>query len=248
MPMPHEARTDRNDEEPRLRRVDAQRSLTQEVTEILRSAIARGELPPGSVHPLGALAQSLGVSRTPVREALIQLAAQGMVRIERSRGVRILQTSIHDLEELFELRALLEIPATRRAVAQVSAAALRKLRKIMADQSRAAATNDQRALWELDRAFHHTLLMESGNRRLADYVDSLRDILMVRISGSIDDRQRSGRRDVAAEHRRILECVENHDADGAAEAVRDHLRHTAEMLAKQEMDGDVTQWVKATIG
>lgn len=233
---------------PHLPRLEAQRSRTQEVTEILRVAIVRGELPPGSLHSVGALAEMLGVSRTPVREALIQLASQGMVLTERSRGVRILQTSMHDLEELFELRALLEIPAARRAVAQMTPAGLRKMRKILADQTKAAAANDQRELWELDRAFHRTLLLESGNRRLADYVDSLRDMLMIRISSTMSQGETGSRRDVAAEHRRILDCVELRDVEGTAEAIRDHLRHTAEMLTRHEMGGDLTAWVKATIG
>ena len=72
------------------------------------------------MHSVGSLAEMLGVSRTPVREALIELASRGMVRFERNRGVRVVETSVHDLDEIFEMRRLLEPPAARKAVEQMT--------------------------------------------------------------------------------------------------------------------------------
>src|SRR5918996_737867 len=91
----------------RLRPIQARPSRTREVLDILLPAIVKGELAAGSLHSVAELADSLGVSRTPVREALIELASRGMVRFERNRGVRVLQTSIRDIEEIFEIRLLL---------------------------------------------------------------------------------------------------------------------------------------------
>src|SRR5688572_23283914 len=84
----------------RLGPIGPRPSRTQEALDVLRASIISGELVSGSLHSVASLADTLGVSRTPVREALIELAARGMVRFERNRGVRILQTSIHDLEEI----------------------------------------------------------------------------------------------------------------------------------------------------
>ena len=90
-------------------------SITARVTDALRRAILSGDLQPGVLQAVHTVAGELGVSRTPVREALINLAAQGMVRIERNRGFVVLHASAHDLQEIFSLRLLLEVPAARAA-------------------------------------------------------------------------------------------------------------------------------------
>jgi DNA-binding GntR family transcriptional regulator len=112
-------------------------SVNTRVLSSLRAAVITGELAPGSLYSVQTLADQLGVSRTPVREALIKLAQQGMVRFERNRGVRVLLTSLHDLEEVFALRLLLEPPAVQRAVTRLDAAHRRELRGI---QERTGAT------------------------------------------------------------------------------------------------------------
>ena len=90
-------------------------SLTDRAHAEIRRAIISGQLLPGSIHSIYKIAETLGASRSPVREALVKLAEQGMVSFERNRGVRILSTSLHDLEEILSLRLLLDVPATRRA-------------------------------------------------------------------------------------------------------------------------------------
>jgi Transcriptional regulators len=208
-------------------------TMNAQVLGALRTAVITGELAPGTLHSVHTLATQLGVSRTPVREALIKLAQQGMVRFERNRGVRILQTSLHDLEEVFALRLLLEVPATRRAVGLLDDAGRRELRRAFQAMERAAAADDEHRMWEYDRRFHRMLLAASGNSRLAEYVDGLRDMVLRRgvstagSSRSLDD--------IVAEHAAVLECVEAGDAEGAAAAMRAHVLHTAELLIAQEV-------------
>jgi DNA-binding GntR family transcriptional regulator len=203
-------------------------SLKQQVTEILRNTIAAGDLLPGSLHSVRELAERLGVSRTPVREALIDLSSRGMVRFERNHGVRILQTSIHDLDEIFEIRLLLEVPASRRAVDRLDEVGIRLLRSAFDAMERAAAAGDEPRMWRHDRAFHHTLLMLSGNRRLADYVDSLRDMVLLR--GATTAGRTRTLMQIVDEHRDILDCIVKKDAAGAANALQAHIKHTAELL------------------
>jgi DNA-binding GntR family transcriptional regulator len=198
----------------------------------VRSSIVEGELVAGSLHSVAELAATLGVSRTPVREALIELASRGMVRFERNRGVRILQTSIHDLEEIFEIRLLLEVPAARRAVVGMLPDAVRALRSHLASMERAAAAGDEGRLWIHDRAFHHALMVASGNRRLADYVDVLRDMVLVR--GVTTAGRARSLAAIVAEHRAIFDQIEAKDPDAAAAALRAHIEHTAELLVAQE--------------
>jgi len=210
-------------------------TVNARVLDALRAAVVSGELAPGTLHSVQTLATQLGVSRTPVREALIKLAQQGMVRFERNRGVRVLQTSVHDLEEVFALRLLLEVPATRRATELLDEAGRRELRKVFRQMQRAAEADDEFRLWQHDRRFHRALLAASGNTRLASYVDGLRDtVLRQGVSTAGSSRSLS---DILAEHEVILERVEAGDADGAAAAMRRHVLHTAELLIAQEGGG-----------
>jgi DNA-binding GntR family transcriptional regulator len=210
-------------------------TVNARVLDALRAAVVSGELAPGTLHSVQTLATQLGVSRTPVREALIKLAQQGMVRFERNRGVRVLQTSVHDLEEVFALRLLLEVPATRRATELLDEAGRRELRKVFRQMQRAAEADDEFRLWQHDRRFHRALLAASGNTRLASYVDGLRDtVLRQGVSTAGSSRSLS---DILAEHEVILERVEAGDADGAADAMRRHVLHTAELLIAQEGGG-----------
>jgi DNA-binding GntR family transcriptional regulator len=118
-------------------------SVNARVLSSLRAAVITGELAPGSLYSVQTLADQLGVSRTPVREALIKLAQQGMVRFERNRGVRVLLTSLHDLEEVFALRLLLEPPAVQRAVTRLDTAHRRELRRMFVQMEKAAKADDE---------------------------------------------------------------------------------------------------------
>ncbi|MEU7818272.1 GntR family transcriptional regulator [Pseudonocardia sp. NPDC049154] len=212
-------------------------SVNAQVLASLRAAVITGELAPGSLHSVQNLATQLGVSRTPVREALIKLAQQGMVRFERNRGVRILLTSLHDLEEVFALRLLLEPPAVRRAVMRLDGNQKRELRRMFAHMEKAAKADDEFTMFEHDRRFHRVLLEAAGNARLAAFVDGLRDMVLRR--GVSTARESRSLDDIVAEHRAILDLIEAGDAEGAAKAMREHVRHTAELLIAQEAGADL---------
>lgn len=211
--------------------------MSERVLTGLREAIVSGELAPGSLHSVATLAAQLQVSRTPVREALIKLEQQRMVRFERNRGVRVLQTTMHDLGEVFALRLLLEVPATRHASSQLTPAGLKELRGHYQGMQRAAAAGDEFRMMDRDRRFHRCILAASGNLRLAEYVDSLRDLVLKR-GASTAGRSRS-LDDITAEHREVLERLESREAAAAAEAMRRHLVHTAQLLISQEHDGEL---------
>lgn len=163
-----------------------------------------------------------------MREALIDLSSRGMVRFERNHGVRILQTSLHDLDEIFEIRLLLEVPASRRAVERLDDVGIRSLQSAFDSMAKAAAAGDEARMWRRDRTFHHTLLTLSGNRRLADYVDSLRDMVLMR--GATTAGRTRTLLEIVEEHREILDCIVKKDALGASNALQAHIKHTAELL------------------
>ena len=185
--------------------IAAPQTLASHARSAVLAAIGDGRLEPGTLHSVAQLAEQLGVSRTPVREALLMLEREGRVRFERNRGVRITAPTAHDIAEVFELRLLLEVPAAAKACGTVDTGALRA------------------ALDEGDgERFHEKILLAAGNRRLAAIVAGLREVLAGPVARDADE--------VAAEHRAILDALEAGDADRAAAAMRYHLRRTAELL------------------
>lgn len=206
--------------------------LQDRVREALRTAIIDGRLVPGNLYSVQALADQFGVSRSPVREALIDLSQNGMVRFERNRGVRVLETSIHDLEEIFALRILLEVPATYRATRQLTPEAVASLQQELEAMRIAADADDERTMMHHDVRFHNALLVMSGNRRLAEYVERLRDLVTTK-GTSTPGRSRT-LHDICDEHEAILERVVARDANSAAAAMKRHLMNTGRLLLKQE--------------
>lgn len=208
-------------------------TLATRALEELRSAIVDGRLAPGERFSVAQLAQLLGVSRTPVREALLQLERQGVVRFERNRGVRVLETSAHDVQEVFEMRLLLEVPATRRACARLRDDELQALERELAGM---AAADEEAPFMAHDARFHELLLAAAGNRRLITTVRSLRDHVRLEVGTTVG---RSRDLDaILGEHRVIMAALRERDAEAAAAAMRDHLRTTARLLIRQAGGGD----------
>lgn len=228
--------------------VDAPVTLTARIAEEVRDAIADGRLRPNMRLSVPQLAEQLGASRTPVREALLLLENQGLVRFERNRGVRILETPLHDLEEIFTLRLLLEVPATRRACELLTDADLAALRERIAEMRRYGTGEDQdeSAFMAADRQFHDLLLRAAGNRRLADTVAGMRDL--VRFLGASTAGRSRTLAMILSEHELIVERLETRDAAGAAAAMRKHLLATASLLLAQEGGGSPHQLAWASLG
>ena len=229
-----------------MERLDPGGSLTEQAHEALRSAIVAGELTPGRLYSVHELAAVLHVSRTPVREALIKLAGESMVRFERNRGVRVLQATAHDLEEVFQLRLLLEVPATRLAATRMSPAELDGLRLIHDEMCLIAASGDEGRFMRYDRRFHEVLLQASGNRRLTTFVSGLRDMVLTRGLCTAGASRSLG--DIAREHEEVLTRIEARDPEAAAAAMRGHLLHTADLLIYQEFgcrSDVIDDWVSA---
>ena len=204
---------------------------SEEAHAILREAIGSGRLAPGQIHSVQALAEQLGVSRTPVREALLQLARQGLVEPVRNRGFLVVERSLQDVREIFEIRLLLEPPAARAAARRATPGEVERLWTHYHAMTAAARAGDADTMWKHDRAFHLAVLEASGNSRLARYIDTLRDLVQRR--GQLTSRSRRLEA-IAAEHGPILAAIEKRHAAGADQAMRRHIRQTAEALLDQE--------------
>jgi DNA-binding GntR family transcriptional regulator len=208
-------------------------SLEREVYRRLRDLIVSGNLVPGSLYSMNELATQLHVSRTPVAQAVARLVDHGMVRVEHRRGLRVLETSPHDLAEIYELRLLLEPRATHRATGLMRPADHRRLKDALVALSRAAkGAGNARDYLRRDADFHSVILQASGNRRLADFVQSLRDLQLIRNASTVDRTRPLA--DVVGDHERIYESIVKGAAAAAAREMHSHILLTGELLIKQE--------------
>ncbi|MCW2771027.1 MAG: transcriptional regulator [Aeromicrobium sp.] len=211
-------------------------SMADRATTALRSAILNGDLEPDTLHAVHSVADRLGVSRTPVREALIRLAADGMVRVHRNRGFVVLHSSAEDLRQIFLLRLLLEVPATRAAALLAKDSDIEVLESDIERMREAMAEGDAERFLRADRQFHRTLLTISGSSRLAEFVDSLRNVVLS--TGVSTANQSESIEEILEPHVEILELVRAHDAAGAAQSMHEHVQRTGEKLIRQEF-GDL---------
>lgn len=230
---------DTTDQPIGIEELPEQLSITDRARASIREAIIDGRLAPGSLHSVQTLADSFKVSRTPVREALIDLAGLGMVEFERNRGVRILETSIHDLEQIFALRLLLEVPATHRAVAHRGAGLATELAAPLEAMRIAIEADDERTMMRNDRIYHRVINEASGNSRLAAYVDSLRDLVLTRGVSTVGRSRALG--DILVEHLEIQDAVAAGDAEAATAAMKRHIVNTATLLLAQEGGRDAAR-------
>ncbi len=209
----------------------ARRNLREEITETLRAAVISGELRPGVVYSAPSLATQFGVSATPVREAMLDLAGEGLVDIVRNKGFRVTELSDKDLDDLTELRALIEVPTVRRiAEAGVAADVITELRPLAAEIEAAAARGDLIPYVTADLEFHLRLLALAGNAHLVETVRSLR--ARSRIYGIRSLADRGALVPSAHEHAELLDLLEAGDADGAERLMRHHIGHVRGIWAE----------------
>ncbi|MDH2410013.1 GntR family transcriptional regulator [Streptomyces chitinivorans] len=223
--------------EPRPRRlVSVHERLRDQVAGALRTALIAGELRPGATYSAPALAAEYGVSATPVREAMLDLAREGLVEPVRNKGFRVTELSERDLEELTEIRALIEIPTVARLTGAAARERLEALRPTAEETVAAARAGDLVGYLEADRRFHLGLLALAGNSRLVDTVDDLRKRSRLHALAEIAE---AGELVASAqEHTALLDLVLAGDAAAAGEHMRHHLAHARSMGAAREQDGE----------
>ncbi|KOX10275.1 GntR family transcriptional regulator [Nocardiopsis sp. NRRL B-16309] len=209
--------------------------MREQAREALRTQIVLGRIEPGRVESVINMASELGVSVTPVREAVMDLANLGMVEVIRNRGFRVPVLTDHDLDEIFQLRTMLEVPAMAEVVRVLDGAPIPRFRRLAEQITAAAREGDLAAFLELDRQFHLGLLELLGNRRLVTTVGQLRDQARMRGLQKLADQgelTQSGE-----EHIALVDAVEAGDGELAGELMRKHLSHSRGIWAGRE-EGD----------
>jgi DNA-binding GntR family transcriptional regulator len=232
-------------------------SVAEQALEVLRRAIWTGVLKAGQRYSADELAKQYGVSRTPVREALVRLSEAGFVTVEPKVGFRVVKRNARQVQELFQMRLMLEVPAAYcAALADVNIEKLRQEFEAMDEIARSwskepveGRAHDRREpgsqeldlrYVDVDTRFHECILAATGNNRLVLEVRKLRHNITAlgawRLSKS---RRENGLLGMQEEHKAMLDAMEERDPPAAAHAMYAHLVTTGDLLMKElEREGE----------
>ena len=203
------------------------RALYEEVAELLRQRIFRRELEPGSWIDELKLAEEYGISRTPLREALKVLAAEGLVTMKVRRGAYVTEVSEKDLADVYHLLALLESDAAGVVAARASDEELASLQALHQELEAAAGERDR--FFALNEQFHMRVLELARNRWREQMVADLRKVMKLNRHNSL---LKSGRiEESLAEHRAIVAALTQRNAALTVQRMREHFENGLEAAA-----------------
>lgn len=198
-------------------------SVRGQILDALRAALAGGELTPGEVYSAPALGEQFGVSATPVREAMQQLAIEGAVEVVPNRGFRVVRRGARELAELAEVRALLQVPVITRLARALPAERWSQLRPLADETARAASSGCRATYGEADRAFHRGVLGLAGNEQLLQIADDLHRRTQLPLGGGqVGSGGRVELMTDAAEHIALLDALVAEDLEAACCLVEKH--------------------------
>ncbi|MFG2648470.1 GntR family transcriptional regulator [Streptomyces sp. NPDC048436] len=204
-------------------------SYRERVADALRAALIAGELRAGEVYSAPTLAVRFGVSATPVREAMLDLAKEGLVDTVPNKGFRVTAVSEKQLDEYKHIRALIEIPTTAELATSADPVALEALRPVAREIVTAASAGDLIAYVEADIRFHLGLLALSGNDHLVEVVGDLRKRSRLYGLQALVD---AGRLEASAEeHLELLDALLARDESAVRAVMTRHLGHVRGLWA-----------------
>ena len=210
--------------------IDSYQPLRETVCEALRDAIRRGVLEPGERLMEVQLAEELGISRTPVREAIRKLEQEGYVIMMPRRGTYVSSVSVRDVKEIFEIRSALESLSTGLATMRIEPEELDKLRALLTEIEGHIQRRDIDKIVETDIEFHGLLYQVSRNDRLVTIISNLKEQLarFRTLSMSYPGRLQ----ETLQEHRAMVEAIAAGDVEAARDAAERHMEQAEETLLK----------------
>lgn len=215
-----------------MKSVNRNATLTEQAVDSIRLEIVKGSLVPGQLYTGSEVALRLGVSRTPVREALMELARRGMVRIEDKKGFHVLNTSVETLIQVFQVRVMLEVPLSRLATMRKNPSSSIQFEASVEDFRAAAESGDPDSVLRADRDFHQTLLAGSGNEKALTMLQEQRDFVLSTGVGTVPTSRSA--MECFEDHADIISAYREGNAQAVARAVFRHITNTARILIHQE--------------
>jgi DNA-binding GntR family transcriptional regulator len=203
------------------------RQLSDEVASHVREQIMSGQLQPGDFVRQERIAEELGLSATPVREALLLLKGEGFLELRPRRGFVVASLSPQDIRDLFTAQELLAGELVFRAAGRVGEDDLRELRRVLEDTRKAVANDDKDAISYLCHDFHRKINLVAGAPRLAWMLSISTKFAPRRFFATSARWQRATVRDHAA----ILRALKDHDGEAARAAMIRHMDNAGELLS-----------------
>lgn len=211
-----------------LKKIGGIENLTDRAYQVLKDYIV--SLPMNADVKLSEtrLAAELGISKTPVREALRQLATEGLIDIQSRRGTFLVKFSSEDVKEIFDIREYLEALAVNELITKVTDEDIKKLTKLLTDSSSSALAGDKTKYSEIDADFHALLVSLSGNTRLYRIFTTIQAQIQgvrtrsIRLPGRPDKSNK--------EHWELLKALQERDQETAEKVIREHIRNVKEDL------------------
>ena len=211
-------------------KLDSYKPLRELVCENIRQAIIDGTFSPGERLMEIQLADEMGVSRTPVREAIRKLELEGFVVMIPRRGTYVADISIRDITEIYEIRTCLDVLSAGLAAERITDEELEALNRLLVEIGQYIAENNMEKIVEADTAFHDILYQASRNERLRSIINNLREQLT-----GIHGRSMSypGRLvETMDEHRALVDSIAARDVERAQNAARVHIENAEHTLMK----------------
>ncbi|WP_132243272.1 GntR family transcriptional regulator [Marinisporobacter balticus] len=206
------------------------RPLRDVVFENLRNAILNGDLKPSERLMEVQIAEQLGVSRTPVREAIRKLELEGLVIMVARKGAYVADVSIKDILDVLEVRSVLEGLAASLAAERMAEEELEKLELISYHFKRCLESGDTDGMIEKDMQFHDAILYSTRNAKLIQISQGLQEqVQRFRITYFVEYNQS---KEVLSEHQQILESIANRDAEKAQKAAQHHIEELENIIVK----------------
>lgn len=221
-------------------KLDGYKPLRDIVFETLREAIIHQTLKPGERLMEIQLAEEMGVSRTPVREAIRKLELEGLVVMVPRKGAYVASISMKDIHEVYELRSALEALAASLAAARITDEELEEMERQMVKEAKETDENNLQGIVTIDTTFHDLLYKAANNQRLVQFINILQEQLQRFRAATLSSPGRS--KYALEEHKKIVEALANRDAKLAARLATEHIENAENaMIFAMDKDGSLFQ-------
>lgn len=217
----------------RLRPLTGPASRTDLVAGSIREAILAGDLKPGETLVERRLSEQLGVSKTPVREALISLAHTGLVTVVPNKGITVRRLTLDDVRKVYEVRLLLEPWAATATARTGNADALAQAQEALNEAAGLLSSSEHSRLSMVNRRFHRALYSSCGNELVVSQLDGLQDLTALAVVNLLWDRWPTWREEFV-EHAEILSAASEGKAEDVERLVRDHIGQSVRRLSEAE--------------
>jgi len=205
------------------------KSLKEQAFDKLKELIITGALEPGELQNEKRLAEALGVSRTPVREALLELSREGMVAFVPGKGVEVCKLTTQQVREVFEIRRIIEGYVLKKIATRLTEADIKEIDENISNQEKMLSINERLGFIEYDKQFHLYLASRIGNQQIESILDNLRDQMHLMGVRAIEDYSRM--KQVIEEHRAIFAGLKEGNPSKAFNALIRHLENTEKTIA-----------------